>query len=549
MLNYNKETKTSLRKKILFSSVSALLILAIVMGTICVYVVGALSKDYSQKIMSQLCEKESLKFDNKLNLVYNSVEILYEYAKELQSLNGGMKVYSDEDEQRMKAFSYAVANETDGAVAVYFRYNPEITGNGVEGFFLSKNIETGDFQEEPPTDILAYNSSDIEHVGWFYTPKETGEPLWMTPYYNKNLDVFMISYIIPLYLDNGEFLGVIGMDIDFKLIMNETQDVQIYEYGSVACVDLKERLIYYSDSDGNVKSEKLSNALYNHITTINKLNELLEITDMEGNTSVICCRKLSNGMMMYVNVPKSEIDHNRNYLIMICVLITVLIFGISSVVIWKHTRKMLYPLEKISEVTNKYAEGDWSSQYISYTGDEFQKLSEGIAGMAKNTQDYIERLNHLARTDAATGIGNKTSYLEMVSDIKNNKHTRYAVVSMDLNFLKITNDTYGHETGDILIREAATYISRIFSNSQVFRTGGDEFVAILIADDYINRKALLCRFEEEMRYPIPEAKDLYLSISFGMAEVPGDDTDFDKVFELADERMYLKKKEMSMERQ
>lgn len=549
MLNYNKETKTSLGKKILFSSVSALLILAIVMGTICVYVVGALSKDYSQNIMSQLCEKESLKFDNKLNLVYNSVEILYEYAKELQSLNGGMKVYSDEDEQRMKAFSYAVANETDGAVAVYFRYNPEITGNGVEGFFLSKNIETGDFQEEPPTDILAYNSSDIEHVGWFYTPKETGEPLWMTPYYNKNLDVFMISYIIPLYLDNGEFLGVIGMDIDFKLILNETQDVQIYESCSVACVDLKERLIYYSDSDGNVKSEKLSNALYNHITTINKLNELLEITDMEGNTSVICCRKLSNGMMMYVNVPKSEIDHNRNYLIMICVLITVLIFGISSVVIWKHTRKMLYPLEKISEVTNKYAEGDWSSQYISYTGDEFQKLSEGIAGMAKNTQDYIEKLNHLARTDAATGIGNKTSYLEMVSDIKNNKHTRYAVVAMDLNFLKKTNDTYGHETGDILIREAATYISRIFSNSQVFRTGGDEFVAILIADDYINRKALLCKFEEEMRYPIPEAKDLYLSISFGMAEVPGDDTDFDKVFELADERMYLKKKEMSMERQ
>ncbi|MGN0346252.1 MAG: diguanylate cyclase domain-containing protein [Lachnospiraceae bacterium] len=544
---YNRTIKSSLRKRILFSSVSALLILALVMGTVCVYVVGTLSKDDSQKIMSQFCDKESLQFDNKLHLVYNAVEILYKYAKELQNTNDGMEVYSVEDEQRLKAFSFAVANETDGAVAVYFRYNPEITGKGIDGFFLTKNMETGYFEEEMPTDILAYNSSDIEHVGWFYIPKETGEPLWMSPYYNNNLDVFMISYIIPLYLNSGEFLGVIGMDIDFKLILNEIQDVQIYESESIACVDLKEGLIYYSDSDGEVRSENLSNELYHRITTIDNSSELLEITDMEGNASVICCRKLSNGMIMYINVPKSEIYHNRNYLIMICILITIFIFSISSIVIWKHTKKMLYPLEKISEVTDKYAEGDWSIQYISYTGDEFEKLSEGIARMARNTQDYIEKLNHMARTDAATGIGNKTSYLELVSDIINNKFNRYAVVAMDLNYLKRTNDTYGHETGDILLKEAAKYISRIFKNSQVFRTGGDEFVAILFANDYRNRKELIKEFEEKMRYPIPEADDLVLSISYGMAEAPGEHTDYDKVFELADERMYRKKKEMRME--
>ena len=120
---------------------------------------------------------------------------------------------------------------------------------------------------------------------------------------------------------------------------------------------------------------------------------------------------------------------------------------------------------------------------------------------------------------------------------------------IDIDFFKKINDTYGHEMGDIVIKEAAGYINRIFSNSQVFRTGGDEFVAILIADDYINRNALLNKFEEEMRYPIPETENIFLSISFGMAEAPGDNEDFDKVFELADERMYLKKKEMRMERQ
>ncbi|MDD5935201.1 MAG: diguanylate cyclase [Clostridiales bacterium] len=501
--------------------------------------------------MSQLCEKETLRFDNRLNLVHHSVENINEYAKELQYLNGRMNVYSKEYEQHIKEFSIAVANQTDGALAVYFRYNPEVTGSGTDGFFWSKHSDTEKFEEEPPTDILAYNSSDVEHVGWFYIPKETGKSLWMTPYYNKNLNVFMISYIIPLYLDHGEFVGVIGMDIDFKTIINEAQGVQIYKSGSIALVDLTERLIYYSDDNGIVQNEELSYTLYNHITTINKFNELLEITDKEGNTSVKCCRKLSNGMMMFVSVPKSEIDSNRDYLMKICILITALIFVITSIVILRRTRRIIYPLEKLTEITKQYAEGDWSSQYISDTRDEVQKLSEGISKMAKNTQSYIEKLNNLARTDAITGIGNRTSYLEMVASIKENRDNQfdeYAVIAFDLNLLKKTNDTYGHEFGDLLIKEAAKYICRVFSKSFIFRTGGDEFVAILSTDDYKNRTELLKKFEEGMNYPLPDLPKVILSIAFGMAEYPKEHADYDSVFEHADKRMYRKKREMKIER-
>ena len=552
MLKHNGRSGLSLRKKILISSLSTLLLLAIVMGTISVYIVGKLSEADSKIIMSQLCAEESLRFDNKLNIVKHSVDTIYEYSEELRNLDGGKDVFSADYEQHMKEFAIAVSNQTEGAMAVYFRYNPELVGNGTQGFFWKRNADTGRFEEELVTDLLQYNSSDVEHVGWYYIPKETGKALWMTPYNNKNLDVLMISYVIPLYLDNGEFLGVIGMDIDFGTILKEAHEIQIYHSGYVALVDLSERLIYFTNEGEEIQKEKLSNALYNHITTINKSEDLLQISNEKGDTSIICCRKLSNGMMMYVNVPKEEIVANRDSLMHICILITVMIFAFASIVLLRRIKRIVKPIEKLTEITKQYAEGDWSSQYICDTYDEVQRLSEGISQMARNTQDYISELNCLARTDAVTGVGNKTSYLELISDIQNNKdgkYNEYAVVVMDLNLLKKTNDTYGHEIGDMLIKETAKYTSRVFTKSPVFRIGGDEFVVILSGEEYLSRNELLKKFEEGMFYPLPNVPDVKISISFGMAEYPRENPDYESVFELADERMYQKKKEMKMERQ
>lgn len=542
----------SLKNKIMFSSVSALLILAVVMGTVSVSVVDKLSQLYSQKIMIQLCDNQTLQFDNKLNLVQHSVDIINDYAENLMKINDTMEVYSDEYERHIKDFSIAVANQTIGAVSVYFRYNPEVTGSGTDGFLWTKRTDSEIFQEETITDILEYNSSDIGHVGWFYIPKETGKPLWMTPYYNENLDIFMISYIIPMYHENGEFIGVIGMDIDFSAIINESYDMDIFDSSSVGFVDLKERIVYYSGDDGTVHDRKLSNTFYNHITTINRLNDLLEITDEQGSTSVILCKRLSNGMMLYVNVPKSEIDRDENMLILLCITLTILIYSVSLIIVQKRTSQIVYPIERLTETAKKYAEGDWSAHYISQTDDEIQKLSEGIYQMAKNTQGYINKLNGLARTDAITGVGNKTSYLEMIENIKQNKHEQfdeYAIVAMDLNLLKKTNDTYGHESGDILIKEAARYICNVFSQSPVFRTGGDEFVVILYSSDYQNREKLISEFENGMNYPVPDISEIVLSIAFGMAVSSEGDSDYDSIFKLADERMYQKKKEMKMKRQ
>lgn len=546
------ENRISIRIRFLRITIGALLVLAFAMGITSVFLVNRLAKADSEHVMTQICEAETLRFDNKLNLVKHSANMIFEYVDEICETSGA-GVYSNESLERIRDFAISVSNQTDGAMAVYFRYNPEITGSGTDGFFWSRKSSEEQFVAEPPTDILAYNSSDIEHVGWFYVPKESGKPLWMTPYYNQNLDVFMISYIIPVYLKSGEFVGVVGVDIDFNTIMDLAGNVQLYDTGKLALVDLSDRLIYYANEDGTAKDERLSNQLYNHVTTINKNSELLQITDERGVDSMICCERLSNGMILYVNVPVSEINANRNRLIVVLVGIIFVILGATLFVVWKNTERIIQPIKKLAEVTSKYAMGDWKESYISESGDEIQELSESISMMANNTQDVLNELNEIARADALTGVKNKTCYLELVEAIKRNRNHRfdaYGVVVMDLNLLKKANDNYGHEAGDALILEASRYIRRVFINSEVFRIGGDEFVVFLHAEEYEKGEELCRQFEAGMFYEVPTAMNIPLAVSYGLATNQEEENmEYDAVFKLADERMYEKKKEMKLGRQ
>lgn len=546
----NNTIKISIKTKILRVVLSLLILLAVAMGAASIVIVNRLAKEDATKIVTQACDQETLRFDHKLNMVHHSVAMINEY---IVDMNGDdyYEMFSDEYEEAIEDIAISIANQTDGAMAVYYRYNPEITGDGKGGFFWSKLSEREAFVEEPNTDILQYDSDDIEHVGWFYVPKESGKPLWMNPYYNQNLDVFMISYIIPVYSDENEFLGVVGMDIDFNSIMNIAGKIKLYDTGKAELINLSERIIYTSDNNGNTLSEKLADELYDHITTVNSSSDLFSASGRDEKGNAICYKPLTNGMILLVTVPLKEIYANRNNLICTMLLLTIFVVIITIIISSKLTARIVEPINKLAEITSGYANGDWSQNYISNTGDEVQHLSESIAIMSENTQKYMKALDNLAKNDGLTGIKNKTCFLEWVEDIKsniNNAYNEYGVVVMDLNLLKKANDNYGHEAGDALILEASKHICKHFSHSPVFRIGGDEFAVILTRSDYENRVALCEAFEQGMNYEVKDANGIILSIAYGLATSPEDGDDYDTVFKAADERMYLKKKEMKMGR-
>ncbi len=143
--------------------------------------------------------------------------------------------------------------------------------------------------------------------------------------------------------------------------------------------------------------------------------------------------------------------------------------------------------------------------------------------------------------DALTNLYNRKYYNEIREKIKKQGiKNDLCCFSFDLNNLKYTNDTYGHEAGDELIKVTAMAIQKVFENSKSFRVGGDEF--IVISKD-IEPQVAINEFKEYCSTYKLLHSDMELSVSVGYActkEDPG--LDFDKLTLLADSRMYQDKK-------
>lgn len=150
-----------------------------------------------------------------------------------------------------------------------------------------------------------------------------------------------------------------------------------------------------------------------------------------------------------------------------------------------------------------------------------------------------------AYTDELTQIHNRRYCMEYMHHIMEMENPDYTVFCFDLNNLKITNDTYGHAKGDLLIRSAAEVIDKAFGPyGIVARMGGDEFIAIAETGNPEKISALMAGFQARIEEKNLEIPDLHLSIAYGYASCSPKEYNIEKIYQLADNRMYENKQAM-----
>ncbi|MGI9876531.1 GGDEF domain-containing protein [Vibrio chagasii] len=94
-----------------------------------------------------------------------------------------------------------------------------------------------------------------------------------------------------------------------------------------------------------------------------------------------------------------------------------------------------------------------------------------------------ERLEQLARTDALTGAFNRLALQQDASNTLHNSPADY-LLHFDLDWFKAVNDTYGHSTGDQVLKEVVSKTQRVLPSGKVYRIGGEEFCVIFEAENF-----------------------------------------------------------------
>ncbi|MDE7299352.1 MAG: methyl-accepting chemotaxis protein, partial [Lachnospiraceae bacterium] len=271
------------------------------------------------------------------------------------------------------------------SICVYIRYNPEFT-EPTSGIFLTRSSTRDAFTSITPTDFSMYDETDLTHVGWYYIPVRHGSPLWMDPYLNENINVYMISYVVPLFVD-GVSVGIIGMDIDFSLITQLAEASSVLGSGYSFLCNAQGSIMYHPSletgtdiaSAGTGSLTDLKNFLMNgaNAGTIGHYS-------YNGTAKTLSFSSLKNGILLAMTASDKEIRETADRLSLQILGSMLVCLCICAVLGFLISLNIANPIRRITDIIRQTALLNFVS---SSAGQKLRNRRDETGDMARAVSD------------------------------------------------------------------------------------------------------------------------------------------------------------------
>lgn len=168
-----------------------------------------------------------------------------------------------------------------------------------------------------------------------------------------------------------------------------------------------------------------------------------------------------------------------------------------------------------------------------------------ILGVTVFSQDISERkryeqsIVYLSYRDPLTNLHNRRYFTDELLRLSQERYFPLSIIIADINGLKIMNDAFGHDAGDLLLCTVADELIQVFKDeSRIARIGGDEFVVLLPRTKYDDAHQMI----DEAKSKIEKLtiQSMSVSVSFGLSTNDGD-TSIQETIKLAEDDMYAHK--------
>ena len=197
-----------------------------------------------------------------------------------------------------------------------------------------------------------------------------------------------------------------------------------------------------------------------------------------------------------------------------------------------------------SEMFNKNKDLICVELSLSLTRDTEGKII-GFRGLGRDITERVlheKQLRYLSFHDQLTGLYNRLYFENELARLNNSREYPISIIAIDVDDLKVVNDSRGHAAGDELLKACALAVKESLRGSDVLaRHGGDEFVAILPGTDYATCSAIVRRINMQIDELNRPKVSTPLSISIGFATAAAQDEDLSKTLKEADDLMYRHK--------
>ena len=385
----------SIRMKITAAIVFCSLITAVVISLLSISDTRSLSNAAAEKELVLACANTGGEINALISRIEQSVDTLSDVAMEKLDFAKfpNNNAYVNEYTNGLLEEFFTFAEHTDGAITAYIRYNPEFT-EPTSGIFLTRNDTKSAFDSVTPTDFSMYDPSDAAHVGWYYIPVANKAPIWMDPYLNANINVYMISYVVPLY-ENGTSVGILGMDIDFGQLTSLADSAVAFDTGYSFIVSSSGNVLYHKEIESGTDLADYNGgelaAVKEFVLDASNQGKTLQYS-YNGGDKYLSYVELGNGMKLVLTAPLGEITADADALsskLLMFLAIGLVIAVVLGIIIGSTIAK---PIKRITDIIKQTSELDF---HKAEDIDRLMKKSDETGIMAKAVNEMRSVLRDL----------------------------------------------------------------------------------------------------------------------------------------------------------
>ena len=382
----------SVRTKLIVSILICSLFTSVLIGVIAISNSVRTAVKDAMTMMQLTGQKKTEEINSTIQKIEQSVDTLSEVAMSNFDYDSfrQSKDYADTYTETVQQSVLDFANHTNGAVTVYLRYNPNYS-NPTSGVFAQRQSVDSELQCLTPTDFSMYDESDVEHVGWYYLPVQAKEAIWMSPYMNENINIYMISYVVPLFAEDGTSIGIVGMDIDFSQITDLVDKTKVYQSGYAFLTDASAAVMYHKNADEGTKLSDLDSSLSKSADFIGDDGNQGKTMDYsyKNVNKKFAFYNLDNGMKLVLTAPVSEIYSEAYGLAKMIILAMIVAFILSAVIGIVMGTGLTKPIRQLTSVIEQTAALDFRP---TEAGAKLRKQKDEIGDMATKIHDMRKKL-------------------------------------------------------------------------------------------------------------------------------------------------------------
>lgn len=411
-----------------------------------------------------------------------------------------------------------------------------------------------------------FGTSGVPYYDFFYEPTQASfhygvETSWEDlGYWSRPFSLFgeereAISYSVPLRLSDGRVYGVLGVDILLSYLQSYLPEKELDSGGTAFYFLSAEK-----SGEDVISSEKYQQLIRLHSSTIStedKTETSSSKQEEENYTYSIPLHIFStNGPFIDIawklgaEIPYKTMNHFADrmlFVMAVSIVLTLLIGILGSLVISVFLQRPIRNLA--SEIrANKATE----KLELKETGIlEIDQMSEALEDLSDRLLQEQQNLQYERDHDFLTDLYNRRAFGRRIRELLEEKGGGNAIgayIMMDLDNLKMVNDTFGHEYGDKYIRCASDAMRTALGSEALYsRISGDEFNIFIFDEDGERSRvnALIEKLQktiDESYILLPDGSKKMLRLSGGVSWYPDGGANPDELQKNADYAMYVVKK-------